>query len=68
MFDQQCDFQAVTDCISGVRPADEESLSSIAILSERLERLKRNSSIFSGISFSDEAEDFAACEAMTMLC
>ena len=68
MFDQQCDFQAVTDCISGIRPTDEESLSSIAILADRLERLKRSSNIFSGISFSDEAEEFAACQAMTMLC
>jgi hypothetical protein len=68
MFDQQCDFGAVRDCISGVRTADEESLSSIAILSERLERLKKSSNLFAGISFSQEAEDFVACEAMTALC
>jgi len=68
MFDQQCNYKAVRDCISGERPADEVSLSSIAVLSERLERLKKCSSLFSGVSFSDQAQELAACDTITALC
>jgi hypothetical protein len=44
--------QIVQECLAGVREADEQTLTSVAILAERLERLKRFSSSFSEVSFS----------------
>ena len=44
--------QIVRDSISGERAVDEQTFASLAILSERLERLKKLGKAFSSIAFS----------------
>jgi len=44
--------QIVAGSLSGERRVDEQSLASLAILTERLERLKKLDNVFSGIEFS----------------
>lgn len=58
----------VSDCISGRKPVDEGVLASVAILSDRLERLKSSSSLFAGVSFSSDVEALAQCHLPTALC
>ena len=48
--------QVVTDGITGNRPLDERIFSSIAVLQERLERLKKMDDVFSRIEFSPALE------------
>lgn len=68
MFSGTCDFGAVRDCISGARDVDASVMGSIAVLSERLEKLRSKSDIFAGISFSQDAQEIASVEAVTALC
>jgi hypothetical protein len=68
MIDQTCEIMEVSNCISGIRPVDEGVLSSVAILSDRLERLKNSSSLFAGVSFSPDVEVLAQCHVPTVLC
>jgi len=42
----------VSRCIAGERAVDEQTFASLAILSERLSRLKKLNKVFSGIRFS----------------
>lgn len=44
----------------GQRLVDEEVLTSAAVLGDRLEMLKRNSSLFEAVSFSPEVEAMMA--------
>lgn len=44
----------------GQRPVDEEVLTSAAILSDRLEMLKRSSRLFEAVSFSPDVEAMMA--------
>ena len=46
--------------LTGQRPVDEAVLTSAAILSDRLEMLKRSSSLFEAVSFSPEVEAMMA--------
>ena len=46
----------VNESLSGERAVDEQTFASLAILSERLERLKRLGNIFSNIEFSPDIE------------
>ena len=46
--------------LAGQRPVDDAVLTSAAVLSDRLEMLKRNSSMFDAISFSPEMEAMMA--------
>lgn len=68
MFGMQDEFKVVRDGLSGTRPIDEDVMSSVAVLAERLKRLKKSNSIFAGISFSPQAEELACQEMMTTLC
>ncbi len=68
MNDQGLELMEVSDCICGRKPVDEGVLSSVAILSDRLERLKNSSSLFAGITFSDDVEALAQCHLPTALC
>ena len=68
MNDQGLELMEVSDCISGRKPLDEGVLASVAILSDRLERLKSSSSLFAGISLSDDVEALAQCHLPTALC
>jgi len=44
--------QIVRDALRGKRNVDEQTFAALAILDERLERLKRFDRIFSGVKFS----------------
>lgn len=62
------DFKLVNDCLSGDAPVGERVFEAVAVLSERLERLKRSSSLFSGISMSEQFEELALTESMSAIC
>lgn len=49
-------FRVVGRSLSGARPVDEQTYASVAVLSERLERLKASSSLFAGIELSPDME------------
>ncbi len=46
--------------LTGQRPVDDAVLTSAAVLGDRLEMLKRNSSLFDAVSFSPEVEAMMA--------
>jgi hypothetical protein len=52
--DRHC--QIVGESLMGERPADEQTCASMAILADRLERLKRSSDLFAGVAFSPYAQ------------
>jgi len=49
-------YRIVTESLAGKRKVDEKVFDSLTILEERLERLKKLNGIFSGVTFSPEAE------------
>jgi hypothetical protein len=51
--DRHC--QVVAASLGGTRPVDEKTYASMAVLSDRLERLTRNP-LFAGVAFSPQAE------------
>ena len=68
MFTSQCDcLKTVNESISGARPIDEDTLSSVAVLADRLEILKKTSSLFSGVSFSDDVQELSDCEMISAI-
>jgi hypothetical protein len=48
--DRHC--QVVGQSLAGQRPVDEQTGMSIAVLADRLERLRQSSSLFAGVMFS----------------
>ncbi len=63
MLGAECDhFKVITESLSGARPTDEEIFSSIAVLAERLERLKKTNALFDEVSFSEQVEELALRE------
>jgi len=66
--DKRDDFKIINDSLTGQRPIDETTFSSVAVLAERMERLKKNSKIFEDISFSPEVEELALCEMISAIC
>ena len=56
MFDDGNHFQVVAESLDGRRTVDEQTLVSLAILNERLERLKRFDGVFEGVRFSPAVE------------
>ncbi|RKY07769.1 MAG: hypothetical protein DRP66_05970 [Planctomycetota bacterium] len=68
MFTSQCDYlKTVKESINGARPIDEDTLSSVAVLAERLERLKKTSSLFADVAFSDDVQELADCELISAI-
>lgn len=66
MFGEKYDYvKTVQDSISGVRPVDEETYSSVTVLAERLENLKRASSLFAGVTFSNDVAKLSGCKMMS---
>lgn len=47
----------VVDSIAGERDVDEKTFASLAVLSERLERLKKHNEAFSGVAFSSAVKN-----------
>jgi len=60
-------FKVITESLSGARPIDEETFSSVAVLAERLERLKKTSKLFDDVGFSDEVEESASREVTSAI-
>lgn len=61
MFNSETDHhQIVKDALFGRRRADEQTLCSIAILEDKLERLKRLGSQFAAVSFSPSVKRLTA--------
>jgi len=48
--DRHCEI--VGESLTGKRPVDEQTCASMAILADRLERLKQSSDLFAGVAFS----------------
>jgi hypothetical protein len=49
-------YRIVRGALAGERPVDEETLNSLAVLSERLDQLKRTDKVFSDVVFSPHVE------------
>ena len=64
---EQNEFGIITESLSGCRPTDEETYSSVAVLAERLERLKRSSKLFANITFSPHVEELASLEMISAI-
>ncbi|MFC1676549.1 hypothetical protein ACFL3G_05750 [Planctomycetota bacterium] len=60
--------QVVENCINGARPIDEQSLSSMMVLGERLERLKKLDSRFNIVEFSPVARRLAEQKMRLSVC
>ena len=52
-------YEVVKSALSGNRPVSEQAMASIAVLQERLERVKRYDKIFSRIAFSPSIQKLA---------
>ena len=61
-------FHIVADSLAGNREVDEQTLSSAAILSERLEQLKKSSELFSGISLSPQLSKLTSHKTAVAVC
>lgn len=48
----------VSGCINGIYPADEQTLSAVSVLADRLDQLKDNPQ-FAGVSFSPDLQRLA---------
>jgi hypothetical protein len=69
MFGKNSDhFKIVNDSLTGTSPINEETFSSVAVLAERLDKLKRSSDAFKDITFSPELEELAECEMISAIC
>ena len=60
--------QIVENCLNGTRPVDEQSMGSMAILGERLERLKKLDSRFNIVEFSPVAKKLAGHKMPLSVC
>ena len=48
--------QTVAESLRGQREVDEQTFASLAVLNERLERLKKLDGVFTGVTFSSDVE------------
>ena len=60
-------FEILKQSLSGQRDTDERTYSSVAVLAERLERLRKSSSLFEDVSFSPYVEELASREMISAL-
>lgn len=69
MFEKQRDhFKIINDSLTGSSPIDEKTFSSVAVLAERLGKLKRSGDQFKDITFSDQLKELAECEMISAIC
>ena len=54
--------QIVSESLAGKRAVDEQTFDSLAVLSERLERLRKLSKAFSKVEFSPDVEKLKSWE------
>ena len=69
MLGTECNhFKLITESLAGDRPTDEDTFSSIAVLAERLQRLKKSNALFNDVGFSEFVEDLALTEMISAIC
>ena len=61
-------YRTVEKTLSGERAVDEQTFASLAILAERLERLKKTDSIFSDIEFSPDVKKLSRRKSAVTVC
>ncbi len=60
MLESECNhFEIINESLSGDRSIDEDTFSSIAVLAERLDRLKKTDVLFDQVGFSEQVEKLA---------
>jgi hypothetical protein len=57
----------VAESLAGKRQVDEQTFASLAVLGERLERLKERNEIFCGVAFSSAVERLQARRSVVMV-
>ncbi|MHC5060079.1 MAG: hypothetical protein ACYTFK_03220 [Planctomycetota bacterium] len=68
MFNTECNhFDVINQAISGRKDVDEETFSSVAVLAERLDRLKKANHLFDEVDFSEQVEELATCEMISAI-
>ena len=60
-------FNIVLESMTGSRATDEKTFSSIAVLAERLEKVKKLGGGFEGIEFSPELGELASREMISAI-
>lgn len=60
------EIEVLRQGLTGQRPVDDEFMTSAAVLDDRLEMLKRSSSMFEAVSFSPEVEAMMARQMTTV--
>lgn len=69
MIAMECnDFEVLRQTVSGERAVDETAFASVAMLAERLERLKKASSLFAGVEFSPAVKELSELEMVSAIC
>ena len=69
MFATEMDhFKVLSENLNGSREIDEQTFSAVAVLAERMDRLKRSNPLFEQISFSPEIEELACSDALSEIC
>ena len=61
-------FQIIKDSLGNHREVDEETFASLAILDERLDRLKKIDSIFRNVTFSPAVEELRKKKKTMVVC
>ncbi|HIJ67128.1 MAG TPA: hypothetical protein HPP87_02260 [Planctomycetes bacterium] len=61
-------FKLITDSLTGKRSTDEDTFSSIAVLAERLDRLRKTNALFNEVAFSEQVEDLALRGMISAIC
>jgi len=58
-------FGNVNACIQGDRIVDDRTMGSVAILQDRLTRLKQTHVLLAGVSFSPQVEQLSTCSTVS---
>jgi hypothetical protein len=61
------EFQIIQDALAGRREADENALAALAVLEERLERIRALGGGFSDIGFSSEVRKIRHKKSLTVV-
>ncbi|MCJ7692385.1 MAG: hypothetical protein MUO22_03085 [Sedimentisphaerales bacterium] len=61
-------LSVVKESLNGNRAVDEQTFASMAILNERLQRLKERGHLFSGITFSPDVKKLANQKKTVAVC
>ncbi len=68
MLEEDGHYRIVKDALEGKRGIDEQTLSSLSIFEERLERLKKLDRLFNDVDFSAAVQKLISQEDRMMVC